>query len=269
MPTIHTAAILVIGDEVLNGKIKDTNSHYFSDFCFKNGIDLRRICVVPDEVTDIVSELNVLRSKYDFIVTTGGIGPTHDDITYESIAEAYGLPLQLHKETVQRMDRLARNPPRNKVEGSEELKAQLRMATFPSGPDVECNFVAEDLWVPVVSVKRQVYIFPGIPSLFTKMLECLLPQIAERFPAARQCRHFVSTTSSESVLAPILNAIQVKYRTQHVKIGSYPHICDNRNTVSILGPIECDHVLLEIVQDLVSRVADAREITAEEEALSS
>lgn len=269
MTAIRNAAILVIGDEVLNSKIKDTNSAYFAEFCYKNGADLRRVVVVPDETEDIVSELNNLRKKYDFIVTTGGIGPTHDDITYESVAKAYNFPLKLHEKTVIAMDKLAKHPPKSKEPGSEELKAQLRMATFPSDSSVECHFVTDDLWVPIVSIQNQVYIFPGIPSLFTRLLEDLKPSIQYRFPSAKLHRHFVSTTWSESMLAPILKELQEKYKENNVKIGSYPHYCKKTNTVSILGPAESDELLKSIVQFLLDKIDDAKEISAAEESRNS
>lgn len=266
---IKQAAILIIGDEVLNGKIKDTNSQYFADFCFKNGIELRRIGVVPDETEDIVAVLNEYRSRYDFIVTTGGIGPTHDDITYESVAKAFDLPLALNEETVDKMNAIAKHPPNAKSPESSELKAQLRMAIFPKGPTVVPNFVTDDLWVPVVSIDSQVYIFPGIPALFVKLLEGLKPLIESRIQSSKLCRHFISTTSVESVLAPLLSDIQERYRAQNIKVGSYPHYHDERNTISILGPVENEPAIKEMIKELIEQVDHGKEISAEEEALST
>jgi molybdenum cofactor synthesis domain-containing protein len=101
---VSTAGCLIIGDEVLNGKTKDTNSNYFAKFCFDRGIDLKRIEVIPDDEDDIVEAARRMTSKYDFVITSGGIGPTPDDITYQSLAKAFdGEPLEYHDETLRRM----------------------------------------------------------------------------------------------------------------------------------------------------------------------
>jgi len=264
---ISSAAILIIGDEVLNGKIKDTNSQFFAQYCFELGINLRRICVVPDETEDIVDTLNFLRSKYDFIATTGGIGPTHDDITYESIAKAYGLPLSLNQATVDKMNKFARNPPNKKTPGSPELDAQLRMARFPTGEIVKPIFVSPELWVPVVALNEQVFIFPGIPSLYRQMLEGLRELIASKVDAPKLSRRYVSTLTPESTMAPILSDIQQTYGQQGVKIGSYPHYNDQRNTISILGPDSA--VLARIVDEVIPKVEAGKEVSPEDEARSS
>lgn len=266
-PLIRSAAILVIGDEILNGKIKDTNSYHFAQYCFELGINLQRISVVPDEESEIVNALNHLCEKFDFVVTTGGIGPTHDDITYESIAKAYELPLGLDSETVNRMNELAQHPPKDKPKESKELKAQLRMAKFPSGPSVQRHFVDPQLWVPVVSVEQKVYIFPGIPSLFQQMLEGLRSHIADRISAPKLARKYVSTTTPESKMASILGEIHQRFESRSVKIGSYPHFHDKRNTVSIIGPDE--EVLNGIVKELLPQLENSHEITSAEESKSS
>jgi molybdenum cofactor synthesis domain-containing protein len=90
----YTAACLIIGDEVLNGKTKDSNSHYLSKLCFSYGIQLKRIEVIPDDCGDIVKSVKNLVAAHDFVFTSGGIGPTHDDITYKSIAKAFYMPLK-------------------------------------------------------------------------------------------------------------------------------------------------------------------------------
>lgn len=267
LPRIRNAAIMVIGDEILNGKIKDTNSHHFAQYCFELGVDLQHISVVPDEESVIVETLKQLRSKFDFIVTSGGIGPTHDDKTYESIAQAYHLPLRLDDETVEKMNELSLHPPKNKPKGSSELKAQLRMARFPFGSSVHHHFVVSELWVPVVSVENKVYIFPGIPSLFKQLLEGLRPHIVERVSAPKLARKYVSTTTPESKMASILGEIHNRFQSKNVKIGSYPHFNDKRNTVSIIGPDEA--ILNEIVKEVMPQLENSHEITAADESRSS
>ncbi|KAG9074486.1 hypothetical protein FS749_013952, partial [Ceratobasidium sp. UAMH 11750] len=99
--TIKTAACLVIGDEILNGKTHDSNSNYFAKFCFERGVALKRTEVIADIEEEIVEASRRMVQKYDFVVTSGGIGPTHDDITYSSLAIAFNLPLALHQPTIE------------------------------------------------------------------------------------------------------------------------------------------------------------------------
>ncbi|KAG9074489.1 hypothetical protein FS749_013949, partial [Ceratobasidium sp. UAMH 11750] len=99
--TIKTAACLVIGDEILNGKTHDSNSNYFAKFCFERGVALKRIEVIADIEEEIVEASRRMVQRYDFVVTSGGIGPTHDDITYSSLATAFNLPLALHRPTIE------------------------------------------------------------------------------------------------------------------------------------------------------------------------
>jgi len=153
----RTAACLIIGDEVLNGKTVDKNSPYFAQYCFKLGIALGRIETIPDDKPTIAEAVVRMSKAYDFVVTSGGIGPTHDDITYSSIAEGFGLPLKRHEPTVERMMHISKTRPKKAYEEeqdwekpSKQLTARLRMATFPDGDGVSVEFVDESLWVPIV-----------------------------------------------------------------------------------------------------------------------
>lgn len=255
-----TGACLIIGDEILNGKIHDTNSHFFAKYCFKLGINVGHIAVVSDEEDEIMDAIKRLSAKYDFIVTSGGIGPTHDDITYEAIGKVFGLPVALHEETAERMKRLALYTPKD----DSAKKAQLRMATIPSGDNVECIYISDDLWVPVVSINGQVHILPGVPQIFERMLEGLKPYIQSRLTAGgKQSRHFVKTSSKESDVASYLTKLQNEVG-KDIKIGSYPHMHILSNTVSIIGPAAKEEKLVEIVKDVEQNVG-GKEISAEEE----
>merc|ERR1712093_135831 len=108
---IHTAACLIIGDEVLGGKTVDTNSAYMAKFCFQLGMALKRIEVIADDEDEIVEAVKRMSTNYDFVVTSGGIGPTHDDITYQSIAKAFSLPLILHDEAYAKMKKFSKPHP--------------------------------------------------------------------------------------------------------------------------------------------------------------
>ncbi|KAK9457097.1 MoaB/Mog domain-containing protein [Dipodascopsis uninucleata] len=263
--TITTAACLIIGDEVLNGKIRDANSHTFAKFCFEIGIDLRRIEVIGDDSDEIAEAAIRMAENYDFVVTSGGIGPTHDDITYESIAKAFNLPLQLHGETVDRMAKYSsrRIDPTN----TDAHRARMRMATLPINSDI--YYPLSFSWVPVVCVAKKIHILPGIPQLFTGLLNGLRPTILPRVPTAqRKHRLLVSTSKPESEMAPFLTALQKRVEKQEIKIGSYPHMASGINTVSIIGKEE----YLQLMQDIVKeteKALDGKEISIEEEVANS
>lgn len=276
---LQTSAALIIGDEVLNGKISDTNSKFFAKYCFALGLDLRRVEVVPDDEGDIVESVRRLAANYDFVVTSGGIGPTHDDITYEAIGRAFEMPLQQHQSTVERMTRLSKR----KIDfaDTEARAAQLRMATFPvprpqgsaaadplvaSLPNtVEVSYMAEDLWVPIVQVAGKVHILPGVPSLFTRLLEGIRPSLAAQVDESRQqVRFFVMTDLPESAMAPYLRRLQARVDEKDVKIGSYPHMALRKNTVSIIGRKGDTEYLKEVVRDVELNLK-GQEISAEKE----
>lgn len=277
MQPIKQAGCLIIGDEVLNGKILDTNSHNFAKFCFNDlSIPVKKTIVCGDDKKDIIQSLHTLMDdKCDFIVTSGGIGPTHDDITYESIAEAFNVHCKLDEETVDRMGRLRKDY----IESVSERKrdAFYRMATFPvsSGDvSVEKIFPDEELWVPIVNVNHKVYILPGVPQLFEKLLVGLKPHLVPRIdPKLSLQRYYVKTTTKESDLAPFLSDLQAdcdkKFGLGAVKLGSYPHFSWKINTISIIGSQDIEP---EDLRDLVARIivgveGDATEITMKEEEL--
>ncbi|KAJ3082261.1 hypothetical protein HK102_001823 [Quaeritorhiza haematococci] len=230
----ETVACIIIGDEVLNGKTKDTNSHWLAKMCFDNGMDLQRVVVVPDKPQDIIENVRDLSARYSLVFTSGGIGPTHDDITYESIAKAYNLPLKLHDPTVKRMKEISERmlqqralesgTPPEKYEITEPRK---RMALFPystSSDMVDVVSPAPHLWVPIVIVNKNVHILPGIPKLFQDLLshyfeKYILPRRSSRVPFTRK---LVGTSLMESDIAVALTDIQAQVEPLGIKVGSYP-----------------------------------------------
>lgn len=171
--TISTAACLIIGDEVLGGKTVDTNSAYLAKWCFNLGISLKRIEVIADDESEIIEAVRRMSDGYDFVVTSGGIGPTHDDITYQSIATAFNLPLKLHQETFEKMKLLSKPHPNQPTfdweVDSPARRAKLRMAELPTDESRDLKkqvlFPQEDLWVPVSVVNGNIHILPGVPRL--------------------------------------------------------------------------------------------------------
>jgi len=155
-----TAAAIIIGNEILNGNILDTNTHYLANFLFKKGIDLKRVEVVPDEEDMIVESVRRITKQVDYTFTSGGIGPTHDDITYQAIAKAFNVPLEYHQETIDLMQ---------KALGQEHLnEARKRMALLPKNATIVYTNKAR--WVPLAIINN-VHILPGVPQLFRSMLE--------------------------------------------------------------------------------------------------
>ncbi|KAF8464169.1 MoaB/Mog domain-containing protein [Kalaharituber pfeilii] len=274
----RTAACLIIGDEVLNGKTVDTNSPFFAKYCFDLGIALSRIETIPDVADDIISSAQRLSSNYDFVVTSGGIGPTHDDITYPSLATAFNLPLTLHQPTVERMKALQHVQAHGKrlkdSEPSEQdwdtmtpqLQARLRMATLPTGPGVEYLFVDDTMWVPVVVVNSNVYILPGIPRLFQALLENLVPVLQSRGhispESMRSHRILISTPLAESAVAEYLTKLQDRVEEKGIKVGSYPRWGLGTNTVTLVGR---DREYLESLVEEVEREVEGCRVSVEGE----
>ncbi|SCU93210.1 LANO_0E03290g1_1 [Lachancea nothofagi CBS 11611] len=267
MPLVK-AACLIIGDEVLNGKITDTNSRFFAQYCYGLGIQLREIVTIGDQKDQISQTVKRLSAENDFIITSGGIGPTHDDITYESIASGFDLHCELDQECQDRMRKISKPEQRH---DAESLKDFYRMATLPKGPEVHNHYVLDELWVPIVSIRNKVYILPGIPQLFERLLHAFEPtlkriyQISEQNPHLYQ-RYFVKTAKSESQISAFLRELQGRCTpvSREIKIGSYPHYGMGFNTVSILGLKEHDLFLKELVKEAVQRL-NGTTITAEME----
>ncbi|KAK4040754.1 MoaB/Mog domain-containing protein [Parachaetomium inaequale] len=250
---IHTAACLIIGDEVLGGKAgqeagrtKDTNSNYFAKWCFGLGINLKRIEVIEDDEAEIIEAVRRMSERYDFVVTSGGIGPTHDDITYQSIAKAFDLPLVLHKEAYALMKQLSKPHPNqpnfNWDVDSAALRAKLRMVELPTDAGrplaEQFLFPCKELWVPVAVVNGNVHILPGVPRLFTQLLNGLTPAVLPRLtdPEGKGIvRVSISTPLPESEVAEYLSDLAKRVEPKGVKVGSYPRWGKKRNTVTLVG----------------------------------
>lgn len=247
---VTTAGCLIIGDEVLNGKTKDSNSNYFAKWCFNLGIDLRRIEVIPDEEDDIVEAARRMTSNYDLVVTSGGIGPTPDDITYQSIAKAFDAePLQYHDETLRRMQENLKARRRDAGQGEvteDMITARRRMALFPNR-DVEILFTAPQLWVPVVRMRGRLCILPGIPRLFEALLDSLEPYVPIDPNRPRPYRMLIHTTKPESNITPFLIELTDRCKAEDIKVGSYPNFGMGVD-VSLIG------TNLERLQELAQEV---------------
>ncbi|KAK1923692.1 MoaB/Mog domain-containing protein [Papiliotrema laurentii] len=269
---IKTAGCLIIGDEVLNGKTRDTNSNFFAQYCFDLGIELKRIEVIADDEEEIVEAARRMTQKYDFVVTSGGIGPTHDDITYQSLGVAFNLPLKHHEETKRRMMGMSSPERRKELEEAPAAvrEARDRMALFPTqpgghvvggeevdpskrtdGPTSEVIFVEEDKWVPVVRLGGKLCVFPGIPSLFQQLLLGLTPYLSLPPASSKPFRHLIFTNKPESAIAPFLTELQARVRKEDIRIGSYPYLYAGVH-VSLIGHDQAR--LRELEQEVVREV---------------
>jgi molybdenum cofactor synthesis domain-containing protein len=205
--TAPKASAIIIGNELLNGKVRDSNSQVLAQTLFDCGVVLKSIEVIPDHRQTIADTLRKHAESYDLVFTSGGIGPTHDDITYDAVAYAFGRQLAIHGLTVERY---------TEHYGHAPNQAQLKMALLPEGCEV---LWTPGIWVPTVYI-APVYVLPGIPELFASMLAGL----KSRFTYKPFERALVYSSHPESELAAPLEAIQARY--PDVEIGSYPQRTD-------------------------------------------
>ncbi|KAL8701620.1 MAG: hypothetical protein Q9201_004805 [Fulgogasparrea decipioides] len=271
---IHTAGCIIIGDEVLGGKTVDTNSAHFAKYCFLLGMNLKRIEVIGDDEAEIGEAARRMSENYDFVVTSGGIGPTHDDITYQSIAHAFELPLKLHDEALQRMKRLSKPHPSQKNFSwdvpSPALEAKLRMVRLPIDESrdekTQVLFVDESLWVPISVVNGNLHILPGIPRLFTQLLEGLKPLLVPRLenPEGKGVyRILFSTPMAESEVAGYLTKLAAEVEPKGIKVGSYPRWGRKRNSVTLVGK---DKAYMESLVPQIEKGVDGIRVEREEDA---
>lgn len=250
MPRV-SAACMIIGDEVLNGKIIDTNSKFFAKYCWDHGISLREIVTVGDDEAQIMEAVQNLTRKYQLVVTSGGIGPTHDDITYESIAKSFGLPVRLDTDLQKRMQKLSNPESRLNKRALDDF---YRMATLPYGSKVKNYYINDELWVPICSVDDKVYILPGVPQLFKRMIQEFTPTFKDIYGLKEDTRNyirfFVKTSYSESQISYFLRKLQEEAAqvSEDIKIGSYPHYGMGFNTISILGTKDNEEYLEKLSQ---------------------
>ncbi|MHA7836477.1 MAG: competence/damage-inducible protein A [bacterium] len=200
-----TAALLVIGNEILSGKVQDTNSPFLAVELRKLGVDLERILTIPDSVETIAAEAQSMSRTFDYVFTSGGIGPTHDDLTMDGIAMAFDRPIVLNQSMVDRMTRQSSKPVN---------EAMRKMAMIPEGAEV---LDVGGLWFPVVVVEN-VYVFPGIPELFEKKFH----SIRARFSGIPFQLRKIYVRENESEIADILNALLKQF--PELMLGSYPRI---------------------------------------------
>ena len=237
-----TAALLVIGDEILSGRTKDVNIGTTADFCTDLGIDLREVRVVADVEEDIVAAVNALRARYTYVFTTGGIGPTHDDITADAIAKAFGVALPIHPEARAMLEARWRET------GTEANEARLRMARIPEGASLIVNSVSA---APGFRIEN-VHVMAGVPIIMRAMLEAILPTLRT---GRKVLSRTVPAAVGEGIIAGPLAALQQEY--PDVKMGSYPRMGDGAVRTELVLRSSDEPLLEEATARLRRIVADA------------
>jgi molybdenum cofactor synthesis domain-containing protein len=210
---IWTAALVVIGDEILSGRTQDKNVGQVATWLNDQGIRLAEVRIVPDDQQRIVEAVNALRPVHDYLFTTGGIGPTHDDITVDAIAAAFGVPVIVHPEARKILEDYYRNRPG----GMQLTEARLRMARTPEGAELLRN---PSSGAPGVKIGN-VYILAGVPHIAASMLEALTGTLEGGRPVVSVT---VGARAPESDVADLLRETEVAY--PGVAIGSYPFFKD-------------------------------------------
>lgn len=238
----RSAAVIVIGDEILSGKVADTNAAFLAQELRGVGVALRRILVIPDDVEAIAAAVRDYQRAFDVVFTSGGVGPTHDDVTIAGIARGLGCKVVRHPVLEEKIRAWS---------GGAMTDAKLKMAEVPEGADLV--FAGESDY-PTVAIAN-VYILPGIPEIFRAKIEAL----KFRFAVDPYFMRIVYTRALESALAPFLNATLAAF--PDILLGSYPQLNDPEYRVRVtLESKDRDyvdralaHLLGQLTTDLIVR----------------
>jgi molybdenum cofactor synthesis domain-containing protein len=212
MNDIVTAGILVIGDEILSGRTKDKNIGFIAEYLTNIGIDLKEVRVVADEEAEIIAALDALRHRYDYLFTTGGIGPTHDDITADSVAKAFGVGIDYHPDVVARFKERFQNP-------GELNEARLRMARIPDGAEL---IQSATILAPGFKIGN-VIVMAGVPSIMQAMMDIVAPKLKS---GVRMLSDTVRANAREGDIGGPLRTIANAH--PDTMIGSYPFLDEDK-----------------------------------------
>ncbi len=240
------ASILIIGNEILSGRTQDTNTSTLALWLNSIGVGVSEVRVVPDVEKIIVDTLNFLRTQYNYVFTTGGIGPTHDDITAESVSKAFGVKYEIHKEAFKILE--------SYYKPGEFNEGRQKMVWMPENAKLILNPTSG---APGFSVEN-VFCLPGVPSILKSMLGGLKNKIVGGEPIKS---HTISLRTVESEIANSLNKVQNE--NSDVEIGSYPFFHAGKLGVSIVIRSEdqskidnCNLQILKFVNDKKIEIVD-------------
>jgi len=210
----RSCALVVVGNEILSGKVQDSNAYFAARELRKIGVALARIATIPDQLALIASEVSYCARNFDFVITSGGVGPTHDDLTMEGVARAFNRRLVVHPD----LERLIREHFRER-----SLDAGHKMAEVPEGAVLN---EAGDVRFPTVQIEN-VYVLPGIPQLF----EAKLRALSSRFATDPYFMRAIYLTAGEGTITDQLNDCMRNF--PELMLGSYPRIGDPNYRVKL------------------------------------
>lgn len=234
-----TAAILIIGNEILSGRTQDVNVNFIAKRLAARGIVLAEVRVIPDVPLRIINAVNDLRAAYDQVFTTGGIGPTHDDITSEYVAAAFGVPWEIHPETFAAMEEYM---------GKDKFNAaRQRMATMPRGAEPIRNKVS---LAPGFTIGN-VHVMAGVPKIMQAMYDALEPSLPRGVPISMQSVYGLGVM--EGSIAEGLSAIQDRFPT--LDLGSYPFRADSGYGVAIVAKGTDTNAIKDAIAEATTLIA--------------
>ncbi len=240
---VYTAALVIIGDEILSGRTHDKNTPWIAERLTELGVRLGEVRVIPDIEQKIIDTVNEMRGAHDYVFTTGGIGPTHDDITAESIAHAFGVEVELHEGAYQELLKYYKDE-------SEITPARKKMAMIPQGGKLIDNPVSG---APGIQIEN-VYIFAGVPRIMQSMFDAVAHTLKGGKPVQSKS---VTADLPESAVADDLGKIQANY--PEISIGSYPQYRNGKfGTTLVLRGINDDDLLAaqNDVVEMVKKIGD-------------
>ncbi len=235
---IYTAALITIGDEILSGRTKDANTPYIAEKLNDSGVRLMEVRVIPDDGQTIIDTVNEMRNAHDYVFTTGGIGPTHDDITAENVAKAFGVELELNQEAYNELLAYYKDE-------SEITESRKKMAMIPKGATLIDNPVSGAAGINI----GNVYVMAGVPRIMQAMFDSILPTLQGGDPVISRS---VTVALAESVVADGLTIIQNKYPM--LSLGSYPKYQDGKFGTNLVLRGTDETVLATVTQEVADFV---------------
>lgn len=238
-----TSCLLVIGNEVLSGRTQDANIQFLATRLGELGMPLREVRVIPDVASTIVETVNEVRARFDQVFTTGGIGPTHDDITSECVAAAFGVPWEPHAETMELLGRMYT------ARGTAFNAARQRMATMPRGAIPIENPIS---LAPGFTIGN-VHVMAGVPGIMRAMFDKLAPRLPGGTPIRMRAVHALGV--GEGGIAAALTALAARHPT--LDIGSYPFYRPDRSGVAIVAKGTDEAELAAVADEITTLFRDA------------
>lgn len=232
-----TAAMVVIGNEILSGKVTDSNSPFLAKALRAAGVSLERIVVIPDDVALIGETVAANAAMFDYVFTSGGVGPTHDDLTMDGIAAGFGVDVIEHAELREMIA---------KAVGDTLSESHLKMAQVPDGAEL----VGDHKYFPTVRM-RNVYVLPGIPEIF----EAKIQGLRDRFEGAPFHLRQILVSVGETRIADYLNETLVRF--PELMLGSYPKFANEEYSVRLTLESKNEEYLEAALEDLVGRMPES------------